>query len=187
MTIINHLHDLGYRKVVSTWVPHELRDSDKACRISIAESLLLRAHRNDFLKDIVTGDETWVLYINHTRQRQWLSRGKLPSEEPKPHMHEKKLLVCCWWDSQVMLYYEFLDSGTTVTASVYSTQLQKLAYVIHEKRPKRENVYLLYDNACPHVAKMSRQKIQELGWEMLPHPAYWPDLASSDYHVFRVL
>jgi histone-lysine N-methyltransferase SETMAR len=38
-----------------------------------------------------------------------------------------------------------------------------------------------------HVGKMSRQKIQELGWEILSHPAYWLDLASSDYHVFRVL
>ena len=86
-----------------------------------------------------------------------------------------------------MLYYEFLDSGTTVTASVYSTQLQKLADVIREKRPKRENVYLLHDNARPHVAKMSRQKIQELGWEVLPHPAYSPDVAPSDYHLFRAL
>ncbi len=34
---------------------------------------------------------------------------------------------------------------------------------------------------------MSRQKIQELSWEILPHPAYSPDLAPSDYHVFRVL
>ena len=54
-----------------------------------------------------------------------------------------------------------------------------------QKRP--ENVYLLHDNARAHVAKVSREKIQELGWEVLPHPPYSPDMAPSDYHLFRVL
>ncbi|XGW11267.1 hypothetical protein V3C99_012626 [Haemonchus contortus] len=86
-----------------------------------------------------------------------------------------------------MLYYEFLESGTTVTATTYSNQLQKVADAILHKYPKRLETYLLHDNARPHVATMTRQKIQELGWEVLPHPPYSPDLAPSDYHLFRAL
>ena len=31
---------------------------------------------------------------------------------------------------------------------------------------------------------MTRQKLRELGWEVLLHPPYSPDLVRSDYHLF---
>jgi hypothetical protein len=32
---------------------------------------------------------------------------------------------------------------------------------------------------------MTKAAIQELDWEILPHPPYSPDLAPSGYHLFR--
>jgi hypothetical protein len=34
---------------------------------------------------------------------------------------------------------------------------------------------------------MMKAAIQELDWEILPHPPYSPDLLPSDYHLFRSL
>ena len=34
---------------------------------------------------------------------------------------------------------------------------------------------------------VTRQKLLELGWDVLPHPPYSPDLAPSDYFLFRSL
>jgi hypothetical protein len=34
---------------------------------------------------------------------------------------------------------------------------------------------------------MTKAAIQELDWEILPHPPHSPDLAPSDYHLFRSL
>jgi hypothetical protein len=34
---------------------------------------------------------------------------------------------------------------------------------------------------------MTKAAIQELDWEILPHPPYSPDLAPSDYHLIRSL
>jgi len=31
---------------------------------------------------------------------------------------------------------------------------------------------------------VTRQKLRELGWEVLMHPPYSPDLTPSDYHLF---
>ena len=41
------------------------------------------------------------------------------------------------------------------------------------------------DKARPLTSLMTRQKLGELGCEVLIHPPYSPDLAPSDYHLFR--
>ncbi|EYC33412.1 hypothetical protein Y032_0002g785 [Ancylostoma ceylanicum] len=86
-SIIRHLQALGCRKLVPTWVSHELNSSQLAARVSVCESLLLRPHRRDFLRQIVTGDESWVLYVNHIRQKSWLPRGEPPPKEPNGELH----------------------------------------------------------------------------------------------------
>ncbi len=38
----------------------------------------------------------------------------------------------------------------------------------------------------PHTAKLTKKLLEEeFGWETLEHPPYSPDLAPSDYHIFR--
>ena len=51
----------------------------------------------------------------------------------------------------------------------------------------RKGVILLQDNARPHTALVTRQKLTELDIEVLPHPPYSPDLSPTDYHFFRAL
>ena len=43
---------------------------------------------------------------------------------------------------------------------------------------------LLDDNVRPNIAKKTKRKLNELDLEVLPHPAYSPDLAPSDYYLF---
>jgi len=40
------------------------------------------------------------------------------------------------------------------------------------------------DNARSHVAAPVKRYLETLKWEVLPHP-YSPDIAPSDYHLFR--
>ena len=80
-----------------------------------------------------------------------------------------------------------LVQGETVTAAVYTHQLQQVAIAVREKRRKRSAVTLLHDDARSHVVKSTQAKLHEPGWDVLPHPPYSPDIAPSDYHLTHPL
>ncbi|KAK6765204.1 hypothetical protein RB195_025230 [Necator americanus] len=159
-TVSNGLRFLRMVKKLGQWLPHALGDGNRQRRLDICCSPEARG-----LDTIVTGDEKWVLYVNHTQKQEG----------------NAERLVGSSWNL-------LLPDNTTVTAEVYCSQLQRLADKICKKHPKLDNVRLLHDSARSHIAKKkTSQKILELGWEVLPHPAYSAVLAPSDYHLFRSL
>ena len=58
--------------------------------------------------------------------------------------------------------------------------------MIREKRRgKLSTVILLQqDNARIHTCKIVMDAVERNGYELIPHPAYSPDLAPSDYFLF---
>ncbi|UYV60749.1 hypothetical protein LAZ67_1002127 [Cordylochernes scorpioides] len=60
----------------------------------------------------------------------------------------------------------------------------------NEKKKKgklSKGVLFLHDNARPHTSCKTVSTIIKLGFEVLEHPAYSPDLAPSDYFLFGLL
>jgi len=189
-TVQEHLAKIGKVSRQGIWIPHNLTENNKLTRLTICISLLSRQQSDPFLHRIITGDEKWVLYVNNKRKRQWLSHGQTPIPTAKDDLHPKKVLLCVWWDSIGIIHFELLKYGQTITAEVYCEQLDRLHKSLTLKRPallNRKGVILQQDNARPHSAKKTTEKIRKLGWEILPHPPYSPDIAPSDYHLFRSL
>ena len=61
---------------------------------------------------------------------------------------------------------------------------------VKEKWPELVNgkgVIFHHDIAIPHTSLATRQKLLRLGWEVMLHPPYSPDLTRSDYYLFRSL
>lgn len=190
MTVWNHLKKAGYTKNLDVWVPHELSQKNLIDRITISETLLKRNDMDPFLKQIITGDEKWIRYDNIQRKRSWSKAGNLPQTTSKPGLTKNKVMLSVWWDYKGIVYYELLNNGQTINSELYCQQLTRLNEALKEKRPKlvnRKGVVFHHDNARPHTSLMTRNKLTELGWEVLMHPPYSPDLAPSDYHLFRSL
>ena len=77
----------------------------------------------------------------------------------------------------------------SVNSANYCELLKKVKKDVKNKRRGRQSqgVILHEDNARPHTAVQTVRTISDLGWELLPHPPYCPDLAPSDFHLFGPL
>lgn len=189
-TVRDHLHLIGKSYRAGVWIPHNLSHEQKCMRIMISNANLIRHTKVPFWKKIVTSDEKWILYENPDRHGQWLSKGEIPIPTPRRPIHGKKCMLCVWWDWKGIVYWEVLDYGQTVDSNYYCQQLDRLADALLHTRSalvNRQGVILLHDNAKPHTSKVTQQKIRKLGYEVLPHPAYSPDISPSDYYLFRSL
>jgi len=93
-------------------------------------------------------------------------------------------MLCIWWDQKDRVYYELLKPSDSITGDRYRLQLSR---ALREKRPEYEQrhdkVILLHDNA--HVAKVVKKYLETLKCDILSYPLYSPDIALSDYWLFR--
>ena len=89
-----------------------------------------------------------------------------------------KVMGTVFWDAEGLILVEFLECGQTITAARYVQTLHKLRCALCDKCPGR-NIIILHDNARPHAACLTSEAIAKMGWEVLPHPSYSPDLAPT--------
>ena len=197
-TIRRHMQKLGFILKLDVWVPHELSEANKNARVSICRTLLSRYETDrerdgrTILERLVAGDEKWICYQNVQRKRTWLPRGakNLPGTSAKPGLHPKKVLLSVWWDIRGVIFFELLPRNETINADKYCEQLLRLRSALAEKRPallNRRRIIFHHDNARPHTAQKTKKLPQDLSWEVLDHPPYSPDIAPSDFHLFRGL
>ncbi|XP_017368133.1 histone-lysine N-methyltransferase SETMAR isoform X2 [Cebus imitator] len=189
-TVVRHLKQIGKVKKLDKWVPHELTENQKNRRFEVSSSLILRNNNEPFLDRIVTCDEKWILYDNRRRSAQWLDQEEAPKHFPKPTLHQKKVMITIWWSAAGLIHYSFLNPGETITSEKYAQEIDEM----HQKLQclplalvNRKGPILLHDNARPHIIQPTLQKLNELGYEVLPHPPYSPDLLPTNYHIFKHL
>ena len=108
----------------------------------------------------------------------------------KGQPYARKLMLTIFWVSQGVILGHYLERGTTVNSVGYSEMLStELRPAIRTKCRGllSSGVLFLHDNARPHTAIHTLQTIVKLGFTVLEHPAYSPDLDPSDYHLFGPL
>ena len=84
----------------------------------------------------------------------------------------------------------FFPENQTIDSNKYCSRLDQLKAALYEKRLElvnRKHIIFHQDNARLHVSLVTRQKLLQLGREVLIHLPYPPDVAPSDFNLFRSL
>jgi hypothetical protein len=76
---------LGYTKVCSRWVPRTLTPENKQKRVESCEELLKRYREegDQFLLNIVTGDESWIHHVDPEEKQQSMQYRHASCSRPK--------------------------------------------------------------------------------------------------------
>ena len=185
------LHDrLGMRKLTVRWVHKSLSDEQMATGASVCSALLKRFRsKDDFPLHLVTIDETWVYHYepeNKAQSRQWVGPGSHRPKKFKTQPSAGKVMATVFWDAKGVIILDFLPKRSTITGVYYANLLDQLRTAIREKRRGKlsKGVLLQQDNARVHTCKVAMDAVEPNGYEFIPHPAYSPDLAPSDFFLF---
>ena len=127
----------------------------------------------------------------------WNGRDRGASEmshhQPHQDRSSKKVMLCIWWDWKGVLYYELLPENQKINSNKYCSQLDQLKAALEEKcleLVNRKCIIFHQDNTRPHVSFTTRQKLLQLGWEVLIHRPYSPDIdlrISIYFSLYKIL
>jgi len=69
-------------------------------------------------------------------------------------------MLSVWWGVKGNIHWELLPPDCTMTADLYCQQLNRVAAKL---QGNQDRIYFLQDNARPHIAKSTREKLLKLG------------------------
>lgn len=100
-------------------------------------------------------------------------------------------MLTVFWDRNGVIMTDFFPQQQRVgiDGSYYAELIRRLRQHSREKRPDliHRMWRLLHDNAPINSTPEICVELHRNNFEVVPHPPYKPDLAPSDYHLFKNL
>ena len=99
-------------------------------------------------------------------------------------------MVTLWWSAPCLIHYSFLNPNEAITSENYAQQINEMHQKLQGLPPalvNRKGLIFLHNNARPHITQPAFQKLNKLGYKVLSHLPYSPDLLPTDYHFLKHL
>jgi len=138
------LHEiLCPRKLSARWVPRLLTPENKRNRETTSEQCLTLFKRNpkEFLRRFVTVDESWIHWYkpeSKEQSKQWTSLGEPAPKKAKTFLSAGKVMATLFWDSQGVIYIDYLEKGKTVTGLYCAELLGRFADELQKIRRRKK-------------------------------------------------
>ena len=179
-------------RVSAKFVPRLLTDDQKENRVEISQELLANANGNEnFLKNIITGDETWVYECDVETKMQssrWIGKG-FPRPK-KARMSRSKMLLVVYFDWKGIVHNEFVPRGRMVNKQLYQEVLARLGDAVCRKRPdlwENQTWMLHHDNAPAHASLLFPSYLAKYKTSVVLHSPYSPNLTPAEFFLFPKL
>ena len=113
------------------------------------------------------------------KSHQWVGPGSPRPKKFKTQPSAGKVMATVFWDAKGVIMLDFLPKRSTITGVYYANLFS------WERRGKlSKGVLLQHDNAKAHTCKVAMDAVERNGYKLIPHPAYSPALAPSDFFLF---
>jgi len=178
--------ELAMRKLCAKIVPKNLTMEQKDNRKDMCLHVLepIQSDRN-FLKNVITGDETWIFEYDPETKRQskeWHTSATACPKKARMSKAKIKSMLICFFDSQRIVHTEFVPQGQTVNHFYYCEVLERLRKRVVHVRPSIGNNWMLHhDNAPCHMVITVIEFLAKKGIPVVPQPPYSPDLSPCDF------
>jgi Transposase. len=95
-------------------------------------------------------------------------------------------MTTVFWDSQGVIYIDYLEKGKMVTGLYYAEILGQFDTELQKKYShlEKKKVLFQHDNTPAHASTVATAKLVELHYELLPHLPYSSHLAPSKFVLF---
>ncbi|KAF7280133.1 hypothetical protein GWI33_006389 [Rhynchophorus ferrugineus] len=170
---------LGMRQVCAKRVPGELTFDQKRRRVDDSKQSLKMIKRNkpEISRRYMIMDETWLhqFTLKYNRQSsEWIAHGEPAPKRGKIQQSAGKVMASVFWNVRGIIFIDYLEKGRTINSDHYIVLMDRLKDEIAKKRPAFEEKE---STVSPRECTVS--KINVLGFELLPHTPYSPDLPPS--------
>lgn len=178
--------ELGVRKLVSRWIPHNLTEEHKAVRVDWCRKVLNRfdGGKSNAVYNIVSGDESWIYSYEPERKHQsavWVFEGEIKPTKVVRSRSVSKKMVASFVSKTGHVATIPLQERRTVNADWYTMVcLPQVFAELRKNNPKRR-IILHHDNASSHTARKTIEFLKMENIELMDHPPYSPDLSPNDY------
>ena len=165
------------RKVCVKIVPKNMTIKQKDSQKDVCLHLLERIQSDrNFLKNVITGDETWIFEYDpetKTESKEWHASASPCPKKARMSKSEIKSMLICFFDSQGIVHTEFVPQGQTVNQFYYSEILERLRKrVVRVPQNIASNWMLHHANAPCHMAISVIEFLAKKGIPVVPQPPY---------------
>lgn len=116
---------------------------------------------------------------NQKQSKQRVFPGERVPKKAKTVPSTGKVMATIIWDSHGIIFIDYLEKGKTELFDKFHKELMTKRVYLSKKK-----IIFHHDNAPVHTPAIAVAKLVELRYEILPHPAYSPNLAYCDFFLF---